>query len=101
MGMSVKSQKRSIERKIFNKTIHFELSIMESGQLKNIQYDGLALDISQAGLGLSTEYALKEGDVLKLIFPINELNITLPVFAETVWSKPANGHFRAGLRFLV
>ncbi len=97
----MKSEKRLSDRKILNKTIHFELSIMESGQLKNIQYDGLGLDISHGGLGLTTEYALKEEDVLKLIFPINELDTTLPVFAETVWSKPANGHFRAGLRFLV
>lgn len=97
----MKSQKRSSDRKIFNKTIRFELSIMESGQLKNIQYEGLGLDISQGGLGLTTDYALKEGEVLRLIFPINELDITLPIFAETVWSKPANGHCRAGLRFLV
>lgn len=97
----MKSQKRLSDRKIFNKPIRFELSIMESGQLKNIQYDGLGLDISQSGLGLTTEYALKEGEVLKLILPVNELDITLPILAETVWSKPANGHFRAGLRFLV
>lgn len=98
--MPVKSQKRSSDRKIFNKTIRFELSIMESGQLKNIQNEGLGLDISQSGLGLTTEYALKEGDVLRLILPIKELDTTLPVLAETVWSNPANGHFRAGLRFL-
>ncbi len=97
----MKSEKRLSDRKILNKTIYFELSIMESGQLKNIQFDGLGLDISQDGLRLTTECALKRGEVLKLIFPSNELGITLPVFAETVWSKPANGHFRAGLRFLV
>ena len=46
-------------------------------------------------------YPLHAGDVLKLFFPVGEGDASLPVFSEVMWSRPADGEYRAGLRFLV
>jgi hypothetical protein len=32
--------------------------------------------------------------------PVKEMEITIPVLAQVIWSKPDDDHFRAGLRFL-
>jgi hypothetical protein len=70
-------------------------------ELENITCEAIGVDISSSGLGVVTDYALKEGDVLKSRIPVIEMDTALPVYAEVVWSKPHNGKFRVGLRFLV
>ena len=98
--MEPKSGKRLSERKVFNQPISFEVSETETGQFKIVQKKGFGIDISSKGTGITTDYALREGDVLKLHLPINEVQTSLPVYAEVMWSKPADSHFRAGLLFL-
>ncbi|MBM4136139.1 MAG: PilZ domain-containing protein [Nitrospira sp.] len=93
-------ESRINSRRSFNKTISFELSLIESDQIKNIKSAGTGVDISPDGLGISINYALAVGDVLKLNIPDNKEKSANAVFAEVVWSKPSNSHFRMGLRFL-
>mgnify|MGYP001619465226 CR=1 FL=1 len=100
--MEHKSEKRFSERKIFNRPVSFEVSATEAGKFKNIQQNGVGVDISSEGIGITTDYALREGDVLKLYIPINNtVETSLPVHAEVMWSKPADENLWAGgLRFL-
>ena len=93
-------QKRIFDRKLFDQPVSFEISMI-NGAVKNIRQNGIAMDISNGGLGLKTDHALPEGSVLKFNIPIKEVEITIPVLAEVMWSKPADDHFRAGLRFLM
>ena len=90
---------RLFVRKEFDQQIYFETTLV-NGKMKNINRKGIAMDISDGGLGLKTDLDLSEGAVVKFNIPMKEVDITIPVFAEVMWSKPENSHFRAGLRFL-
>ena len=74
---------------------------MGSGLPENILKNGMGVDLSPGGIGLTTDYPLHAGDVLKLFFPVGVGDASLPVFSEVMWSRPADGEYRAGLRFLV
>src|SRR6266568_1651230 len=91
---------RSCSRKNIRKPVSFELSLMGSGLPENIMKSGVGVDLGHGGIGLSTDYPLHEGDVLNLFFPVGVGNASLPVFSEVMWARPADGEFRAGLRFL-
>lgn len=93
-------EKRSDPRKSVNRTISFELLVTEKNKLKNMQVKGLCSDISHQGLGLTTDCLLKEGNVLKLYFPLSELGTALPLYAKVMWSRSADSNFRAGLQFI-
>jgi hypothetical protein len=98
--MAKYSENRSGSRECINQPVSFELSEIESGRLRNIQKSGLGVDISAGGMGLTTDYQLHTGNVLKLYFPVAAGHAHLPVFTEVIWSRPADGGFKAGLRFL-
>lgn len=85
-----------MERRIFNQPLSFEKSLMEGFEI--IQKNALGVDISSAGLGLTTEYALKKSDVLKVYIPAADT--VLPFFTEVVWSESTDDYWRVGLRFL-
>src|SRR5512144_2147906 len=91
---------RSCSRKSIRKPVSFELTLLESGRPVNILKSGVGVDLSPGGMGLTTDYPLHEGEVLKLFFPVEVGNASLPVYTEVVWAKPTDGEFRAGLRFL-
>ena len=94
------SIERSFSRKSIRKPVSFELSLMGPGQPGNILKSGTSVDLSDGGIGLTTDYPLHKGDVVKLFFPVGEGNASLPVFTEVAWARPDDGEFRAGLRFL-
>lgn len=100
--MEHKSEKRFSGRQSFNRPVSFEICATKTSQSMDIQQNGLGVDISAEGIGITTDYALREGDVLKLYIPINNtVGTSLPVYAEVMWSKPADENLRAGgLRFL-
>jgi hypothetical protein len=93
-------ESRSSNRQAFNKTISLEFSIIEPDQIRNIRAMGTGVDISPDGLGISTNQALAAGDILRLNIPDDKEKAAKAVFAEVVWSRPSNSHFRTGLRFL-
>ena len=99
--MENKSEKRFSERKIFNRPISFEVSATEASKFKDIQQKGLVVDISSEGVGITTDYDLRKGEVLKLYLPINStVNTSLPVYAEVMWSNSDDENLKGGLRFL-
>ena len=57
-----------MERRLFNQPLSFEKSLTDSFEI--IQKKALGVDISSAGLGMTTGYSLKEGDVLKVFSPV-------------------------------
>ena len=90
---------RACDRKVFDQAVSFEIGSIE-GKIKNIEKNTIAVDISSCGLGIKTKHVLAEGSVVKFYFPIKEVEITIPVYAQVMWSMPTNDHFRVGLRFL-
>jgi hypothetical protein len=95
----MEKNKRFFARQIFDLPFSFEIGAIE-GKVKNVRKHGTGVDISSCGLGMKTKYALREGSVLKFFLPMRKLKVTIPVFAQVMWSMPANDHFRVGLRFL-
>jgi hypothetical protein len=95
----VEINKRVSARQNFDLPFSFEISAIE-GKVKNVKQNGTGVDISSCGLGMKTKYALRQGSVLKFFLPMRKLEVTIPVFAQVMWSMPANDHFRVGLRFL-
>ena len=93
------ADKRLCDRKMFDQSFSFEMSIVEA-RGKKIKQSATGVDISSCGLGMKTKYALREGSVLKFFLPMREAEATIPVFAQVMWATPANDHFRVGLRFL-
>jgi PilZ domain len=57
-------------------------------------------DISQGGIGLFTPQPLIPDEAVRLLFPMPDLTVNLPVAAGVIWSKPDGAKFRSGLRFL-
>ncbi len=98
--MKTKTEKRSTNRVAIHQRVSFEMSDRESGRFKNILENGMGVDISQRGMGLCTDYLLKQGDILKVFVPLGIADTSLPVFTEVMWTTAADGRLRAGLRFL-
>jgi hypothetical protein len=92
-------EKRVCDRKIFAQPVSFQISAIE-GKIENIKKNSIAIDISSHGVGIKTKYVLAEGSVVKFYFPIKEAGITIPVYAQVMWSMHTNEHLRAGLKFL-
>ena len=90
---------RLCERKMFDESFSFEMSVVEA-RGKNVKQNGIGVDISSCGLGMKVRRSLQEGSVLKFYLPMREWEITVPVFAQIMWSKPDDEHFRVGLKFL-
>jgi len=97
--MEKQEEKRSFGRKSICKAVTIEMSVTQYAQLGKLPETGLGVDISHGGIGLITECLLEEGNLLKLYFPVAETKTNLPVYAQVMWAKPANGKFRAGLSF--
>ena len=93
------ADKRLCDRKMFDQSFSFEMSIVEA-RGKKIKQNAIGVDISSCGLGMKTKHSLQEGSVLKFYFPMREMEITIPVYAQVRWAKSVNDHFRVGLRFL-
>ena len=87
-------------RETIHQAVSFELNEFEGGRPKIVMEYGLGVDISSGGVGLSTDYPLREGNVLKIYFPVSAGKARLPVFSEVVWLKPAPKGVKVGLRFL-
>jgi hypothetical protein len=94
------SDKRSADRMSYTQAVTLELSVMESGQLGNVHRSGVGVDISLTGMGLKTDQALSKGEVLKVSLPVGAMEINMPVYSEVMWTRPEDGGYRAGLRFL-
>jgi hypothetical protein len=92
--------KRLDTRRPFNSSFSFDLIDVELGYLCNISYSAVGFDISEHGLGMTSNYVLKKAQMVKLYLPVREKDMPLPVFAEVMWSRQENSHFRTGLRFL-
>jgi SAM-dependent methyltransferase len=55
---------RQFERRPYSKTIDFSISALESKERKWLNLKGKAIDISEAGIGIQTDYPLAPGHML-------------------------------------
>jgi hypothetical protein len=93
-------EKRNISRTEFVHPISFDRVDNEAEPHKNVSCQGLGVDISEGGLGLSTSHILEKGNVIRLLVPALGGKTALPVFSVIRWSEPVGTQFRVGLQFL-
>jgi Tfp pilus assembly protein PilZ len=93
------SDKRTSVRQPYTQEVEFEAMIAGAKKAGLARHRAHCLDISQGGLGITTAFKPREGEILRLSIPIKR-EVTLPVFAEVMWITPEGAHFRAGMRFL-
>ncbi len=78
------------ERKTQRKRIFQEISINIPGESSGF-IKGILIDISEEGLGISTEYPLKSGQLIEIITPKGVVTGTV------MWTFKKDGLFRAGV----
>lgn len=93
------SDRRKSARQPYSKEIDFEAMIAGTKKVGIAHHRAHCLNISQGGLGITSRFKLREGEILKLSIPFKK-HVALPVFAEVMWMKPEADTFRAGMRFL-
>jgi hypothetical protein len=97
-------EKRKYERRPFVKPIKYSLQDLHTGKLALISGDGVSVDISEGGVGMITDYALKRGNILFFEEKIKEeeikINKITPIAAIVRWAKEfEHNKYRAGLVF--
>ncbi len=90
-------ERRIAERKEFTGKLDFKLGTFASGI---VACKGQGVDVSSHGIGMTSNHPLAQGMVLQIDLPIQDIGVTLPVFAEVAWIAAVKGSFRAGLSFL-
>lgn len=94
-------EKRTDTRESLAQPISFELSLVADGKMDNVLIQGLGVDLSSGGMGMTSPVPLKGGQVVKIFFPVTEGPTRVPVLTEVMWTKYCAGEYRSGLRFLV
>jgi hypothetical protein len=90
-----------VPRSPFTQTVQLERSYSLAGASLLTPLVGQGLDISPQGLGLTADFPLKKGEVLKVYISIQDTNTPLPVLSEVCWAESGPQPCRAGLKFLI
>jgi hypothetical protein len=97
-------ERRKYERIPFIKPIEYSLQDMHMEKLELSLGCGVSVDISEGGLGIISDHALKKGDILFFEEEIREekikINKIAPIAAIVRWAKEIEQNkYRAGLVF--
>lgn len=96
-----KGEKRNCPRISLRQPVAFVPSMTRGWGRDNCPaWNGWGIDLGSSGVGLEADFALEKGDLVKLMLPIPDQEVCLPVYAEVMWTVGENGYCRAGLSFL-
>jgi hypothetical protein len=95
--MEVQTEKRSFARAPYKDRLDFIVLLTKGANLQKIPSDGSIIDVSESGLGITTEFPLEPGYVLEWDdkHQKGKLHIAL-----VKWVKQQGNLFRAGLLFI-
>jgi hypothetical protein len=92
-------ERRKYERRSFVKPIKYSLQDIHTGKLALTSGNGISVDISEGGLGMITDHALKKGDIL-FFEKGTKINKITPIASIVRWVKEIEQNkYRAGLVF--
>lgn len=83
-----------------NLVLLFERTASVAGLDQPSMRQGVGCDISTQGAGFLTDCALRQGEILRLLFPSEASHTRVPVVSEVRWSREEPEGFRVGLQFL-
>jgi hypothetical protein len=75
------------------------LSTVESSETGK-SLAGSTVDISERGICLVVNKPLKEHEVFKIILPLKDIDVKIPVLAMVRWVEPYQRKYKAGLMFI-
>jgi hypothetical protein len=84
---------RRFERRPYNETIDFSVSVLEFKELKRLNLDGTGMDIGDAGIGIQVDYPLESGHVLRFSGIGQKTGIVK-------WSMKSGNTYRVGIKFV-
>ena len=61
---------------------------------------GSTIDISERGICLVVNKPLKEHEVFKVMLPLKDIDVKIPVLAMVRWVEPYQRKYKAGLMFI-
>lgn len=92
-------ERRKYVRRLFVKAIRYYLPASHIGESEVVHGDTASIDISEGGLGMITDYPLKEDDMLVFKSEIKVINI-IATSAVVKWAKAVKKNkYRVGLEF--
>ena len=92
--------RRIIKRKSFSEKITFS-TLYKADQKSQDDKNATCLDISDGGLCFETTDQLHAKQMIRMMLPVKEVNVSSPILGEVVWALPANGKFKVGVRFII
>jgi hypothetical protein len=92
---------RLIPRSPYSQSVQLERSYSLAGASLLTPLVGQGLDISPQGLGLTADFPLTKGEILKVYISIEDMNTSIPVLSEVCWAETGSQSCRAGLKFLI
>ncbi len=84
---------RRFERRPYNETIDFSVSVLEIKELKRLNLNGTGIDFNDKGIGIRVDYPLEPGHVLRF-------NGTGQKTGIVKWSMKSGNIYRLGLSFV-
>ncbi len=98
--MFIKGDLRKDTRKPFVKPLRYSANVLDMRELTQIHDIAVSIDISTGGIGILTDYPLKEGHVLTFNDEITMNNIAAKS-AIVRWSGKVDiNKYRVGLKFV-
>lgn len=85
--------RRRFERRPYNETIDFSVSVLEFKELKRLNLNGTGIDINDAGIGIQVDYPLESGHVLRFNGKGQKTGIVK-------WSMKSGNSYRIGIIFI-
>ena len=99
--MFIKGSLREHERSPFVKPLRYSVLHDKKSEKKKITRTGVSVDISKGGLGIITDYPLREGNMLTFENGVKARNEKLRKSAIVKWSGKMYGKYRIGLAFIL
>lgn len=87
-------ERRKHRRRGYDMPVQYTLSVLEFGDLQNLDLFGMGVDMSDEGMGFSTDYPLQSGDFVKIR---NGGGSYRPAVVR--WVAELDGKFRVGVIF--
>ena len=75
------------------------LSTVESSETGK-SLSGSTVDVSERGICLVVNKPLKEHQVFKVMLPLKDIDVKIPVLAMVRWVEPYQRKYKAGLMFI-
>lgn len=90
-------EQRQFERKPFDETFYYAVTVLDIIDTKVLNLVARAVDISEGGIGIKTDYPLEPGHVLRLNNALSRKKVGV-----VKWSlnNGVNGTYRVGVKFV-